>query len=125
MPKRLGSEIPELPEFGLRTLFGDTVRTRILDFLTLYRDSSYSKSEISRNSHVSWRRFNQVFPEFVRLGLVKQVGVSGSSKLFKYSNPSNVTAHYLVKLSNQIAVDEVKRELKSSYFFFIPKKPLP
>ena len=111
MPKRLSSEVPELPKYGLRTIFGDSVRVRILDFLTLYRDSAYSMSEIARNSHVSWRSFNREFPALVDLGLVKQVGTWGRAKLFKYANPSNVMAECLVKLANKAAVEQAEREL--------------
>nr|MDO8134020.1 hypothetical protein [Candidatus Njordarchaeum guaymaensis] len=108
MPKRLSSEVPELPEYGLRTIFGDSVRARILDFLTLYRDSAYSMSEIARNSHVSWRSFNREFSALVNLGLVKQVGTSGRAKLYRYANPENIMAQYLVKLANQVAIRAAK-----------------
>jgi predicted transcriptional regulator with HTH domain len=109
MPKRLGSEIPELTTYGLRTIFGDNVRTRILDFLTLYRNSEYSMSEIARNSHVSWRSFNREFPVLIELGLVKQVGLSGNAKLYKYSNPGNAFAECLVKLANEVALQAAKK----------------
>lgn len=111
MPRRLSSDVPELPKYGLRTIFGDSVRVRILDFLTLYRGSAYSMSEIARNSHVSWRSFNHVFPTLVDLGLVKQVGTSGRSKLFKYANPDNVMAECLVKIANKVTIEEIKRRL--------------
>jgi len=108
MPKRVSSEVPELPKYGLRTIFGDTVRARILDFLTLYRDSAYSMSEIARNSHVSWRSFNREFPALVSLGLVTEVGTSGRAKLYKYANPDDITAKCLVKLANQVAIKAAK-----------------
>lgn len=111
VPRRLSSEVPELPKYGLRTVFGDSVRVRILDFLTLYRDSAYSMSEIARNSHVSWRSFNREFPALVDLGLVKQVGTSGRAKLYKYANPDNVMAECLVKLANKVAIEQATREL--------------
>jgi len=111
MPKRLSSDVPELPKYGLKTIFGDSVRTRILDFLTLYRGSEYSMSEIARNSHVSWRSFSREFPVLENLGLVKQVGTSGRAKLYKYANPDNIMAECLVKLANKVALEEVKKEL--------------
>jgi len=110
MPKRVTSEVPELPEYGLRTIFGDTVRARILDFLTLYRDFPYSMSEIARNSHVSWRSFNREFGALVKLGLVKEVGRAGQAKLYQYNNPSNVMAECLIKIANQVALQAAKEQ---------------
>lgn len=111
MPKRLKSEVPELPEYGLRNIFGDTVKARMLDFLTLYRDSAYSKSEIARNSHVSWRSFNREFPSLIDLGFVSEAGKSGRAKLYKFDNPGNVVSECLVKLANQVAIASVKKRL--------------
>lgn len=111
MPRRLSSEVPELPKYGLRTIFGDSVRVRILDFLTLYRGSAYSMSEIARNSHVSWRSFNHEFPALVALGLVKQIGTSGRAKLYEYNNPDNIVAECLVKIANKVAIEEAERQL--------------
>jgi len=108
MPRRLTSEIPELPEYGLRTIFGDTVRARILDFLTLYRDFAYSMSEIARNSHVSWRSFNREFDTLVNLGLVKEVGQVGRAKLYQYARSGNVMAECLVKVANEVALQAAK-----------------
>jgi len=108
MPRRLRSEVPELPKYGLRTIFGDTVRARILDFLTLYRDSAYSMSEIARNSHVSWRSLNREFQDLIRLGLVKEAGTLGRAKFYKYPNPSNIMAKCLVKLANEVAIKAAK-----------------
>jgi DNA-binding transcriptional ArsR family regulator len=110
MPKRLRSEVPELPKYGLRTIFGDTVRARILDFLTLYRDSAYSMSEIARNSHVSWRSFNREFPTLVKLGLIEEAGVLGKAKLYKFANSDNPLAQCLIKLANQVAINAVKEK---------------
>ena len=109
MPKRISSEVPELPKYGLRTIFGDSVRTRILDFLTLYRDFPYSMSEMARNSHVSWRSFNREFKTLVDLGLVKKVGQTGSAKLYRFANPDNPIAECLVKLANQVALQMAKK----------------
>lgn len=109
MPKRVKSEIPELPEFGLRTIFGDSVRARILDFLTLYRQFPYSMSEIARNSHVSWRSFNREFKVLVDLDLVREVGRDGQAKLYQYANPGNAMAECLVKLANDVALQAAEK----------------
>ena len=108
MPKHVSLDVPELPSLGLRSIFGDTVRARILDFLTLYRDADYSMSEIARNSHISWRSFNREFPEIVRLGLVKEVGKRGNARLYRFANPGNLMATSLVKLANQVAIEKTR-----------------
>lgn len=118
MPKRLISEVPDLPEHGLRALCGDTVIARILDFLTLYRGSTYSMSEIARNSHVSWRAFNRVWPRIVRLGVVIEESKSHPKlRLYKFNEKSPI-AQALDKLATEVALlraEEVaEKELTSS-----------
>ncbi|MFQ5762424.1 MAG: hypothetical protein ACE5PO_05260 [Candidatus Bathyarchaeia archaeon] len=108
MPKQVATDTPELPSLGLRTIFGDTVRARILDFLTLYRDADYSMSEIARNSHVSWRSFNREFPQLVELDLVKEVGKRGPARLYRFANPENPATNLLVKLANQVAIQKTR-----------------
>jgi len=111
MPRRLPSEIPELPEYGLRTMLVDSVLTRILDFLILYRGSVYSMSEIARNSHVSWRAFNRVWPKIISLGVVKNEGRQGRAKLYRF-NEENPLAKMFVKMTLEFALDQVERKEK-------------
>ncbi|MDI6884428.1 MAG: hypothetical protein QMD00_04810 [Hadesarchaea archaeon] len=115
MPRRLPSEIPELPEYGLRTMLVDSVLTRILDFLILYRGSVYSMSEIARNSHVSWRAFNQVWPKIISLGVVKEEGRQGKAKLYKFNEESPL-AKMLTKMTLEFALAraEQKEELAAA-----------
>ena len=110
MPRRIPSEIPELPEYGLRTLLMDSVLIRILDFLILYRGSAYSMSEIARNSHVSWRAFNRTWPKIISLGLVVSVGESGAAKLYRF-NEENPLGKMLVKMSTEFALAQVEKEV--------------
>ena len=109
MPKRLPSEVPELPEYGLRTIFGDWVITRLLDFLILYRGSTYSMSEIARNSHVSWRSFNVMWPKLVKIGIVKEVKGVGPAKMYKLNEESPLVKE-LIKLSIAAALEQTKSE---------------
>jgi DNA-binding transcriptional ArsR family regulator len=83
-------------------LFGDTARTRIWNFLLLYAMSSeYSKSEIARNSYVSWRSFNRVWPEIAKLGILNERRV-GQSRLYRL-NTDNSVAQLLVRLADETA----------------------
>lgn len=101
MPHRLRSERPAEKDQGpIIDLFGDTARTRIWNFLLLYATSSeYSKSEIARNSYVSWRSFNRVWPEIAKLGILNERKV-GQSKLFRL-NTSNPVTQLLTRLSDE------------------------
>lgn len=112
MPRRLPSEIPELPEYGLRTMLMDSVLTRILDFLILYRGSVYSMSEIARDSHVSWRAFNRVWPKIISLGVVKDAGRQGKAKLYKFNEESPLAKMFIkITLEFALAHIEQKKEL--------------
>jgi len=103
------SEVPELPEYGLRTIFGDSALVRILDFLILYRGSVYSMSEIARNSHVSWRAFNRVWPKIISLGVVKDEGRQGRAKLYRFNEESPL-AKMFVKMTLEFALSQAERK---------------
>lgn len=73
-------------------LFGDTPKTRILDFLIANKGQSFSKTEISRGAHVfktaffkqnQGKHYYDHFGDLVRLGVVYAVCDSG--RYFKYA----------------------------------------
>lgn len=101
MPRRLRSERPAEKNHGpIIDLFGDTARTRIWNFLLLYAMSSeYSKSEIARNSYVSWRSFNRVWPDITKLGILNERKV-GQSKLYRLNTDRQAT-QLLTKLADE------------------------
>ena len=45
----------------LQKLFKESSLAKLLDFLTLYKDFDYSKTEISQNSGVSWRTLHRIW----------------------------------------------------------------
>jgi DNA-binding transcriptional ArsR family regulator len=91
-------------------LFGDTARTRIWNFLTLYGASSeYSKSEIARNSYVSWRSFNRVWPSIAKAGLLLERRV-GQSKLYRLDMTKSV-CQLMVRLADETAFQTVVNSL--------------
>jgi len=87
----------------------DSVLTRVLDFLILYRGSVYSMSEIARNSHVSWPAFNQTWPKVISLGLVREEGRQGKAKLFRFNEESPL-AKMLVKMTLEFALAQAERK---------------
>jgi hypothetical protein len=103
MPARLRSDRPiEKNQGPLIDLFGDTARTRIWNFLTLYAASSeYSKSEIARNSYVSWRSFNRVWPEIVKSGLLMERR-AGQSRLYRL-DMNKVASQLIVRMADETA----------------------
>jgi len=103
MPNRLRTDRPiERNQGPIIDLFGDTARTRIWNFLTLYAISSeYNKSEIARNSYVSWRSFNRVWPEIEKAGLLIEKKV-GQSRLYRL-NMKKLASQLMVKLADETA----------------------
>ena len=55
-------EIAEANPPTLQKLFEDSSIAKLLDFLTLYKDFDYPKTEISRNSGVSWKTLYRLWP---------------------------------------------------------------
>jgi len=108
MPRKIRSERPEKPELGLKTLFGDNVVIRVLDFLILYGDSEYSMSEIARNSYISWRSFNRIWPIITALGIVTETRKLGPSRMYKLNKESPITQN-LTKLADEIAFHEAHK----------------
>lgn len=119
MPHRLRSERPvEKNQGPVIDLFGDTARTRIWNFLLLYATSSdYSKSEIARNSYVSWRSFNRVWPSITKLGMLSERR-AGQSKLYRLN-----TDHPATRLLTRLADETMFQMLASS--MREPAMPIP
>jgi hypothetical protein len=87
------NETLELKEQSLLIqLFGDTPKSRILDFLIVNKGRSFSKTEISRGANVFKTAFfkqNQnkhhydYFGDLVRLGVVKAVSNGGRAPKYE------------------------------------------
>ncbi len=73
-------------------IVGDTPMMRIWDFLLIERGLfDYSMTEIARNSHVSWTKFNKIFPELVKRGIVRQTRRIGRARLYMLNEENPIT----------------------------------
>lgn len=66
-------------------------------------------SEIARNSHVSWRAFNMVWPKIISLGVVKKEGRQGMAKLYRF-NENHPLAKMLAKMTLEFALAQVEQK---------------
>ena len=94
----------------LQKLFEDSSIARLLDFLTLYRDFDYPKTEISRNSGVSWKTLYRLWPFLEKYELVIKTRQIGRATLYKLNTKSPI-ANALNKLALEIATFHVNEEL--------------
>jgi hypothetical protein len=103
-------EIAEANPPTLQKLFKDSSIAKLLDFLTLYKDFDYPKTEISRNSGVSWKTLYRLWPLLEKYNLVVKTRQIGRATLFKL-NTENPIAQALNKLALETAAFGVNEEL--------------
>lgn len=94
----------------LQKLFEDSSVAKLLDFLTLYRDFDYPKTEISKNSGVSWKTLYRLWPLLEKYDLVIKTRQIGRATLYKLNTESPI-AQALNKLALEIAAFGVTEEL--------------
>ena len=104
------NEITEANPPTLQKLFEDSSIAKLLDFLTLYKDFDYPKTEISKNSGVSWKTLYRLWPILERYNLVVKTRQIGRATLYKL-NVENPIAQALNKLTLEIAAFGVTEEL--------------
>jgi hypothetical protein len=90
----------------LERLFGGAT-SRILDFLSVFRDYDYSKQDIAKNSGVSLRHTILNLEKLEKLKLVKHTRNVGNSPMYKFNTDSS-TAMLLQKFALHLAFDECK-----------------
>src|SRR4030066_1533998 len=104
------NEITEANPTTLQKLFEDSSIAKLLDFLTLYRDFDYPKTEISKNSGVSWKTLYRLWPILEKYNLVIKTRQIGRATLYKLNTESPI-AKALNKLALEIATLHVNEEL--------------
>jgi hypothetical protein len=103
-------EIAEVNPPTLQKLFEDSSIAKLLDFFTLYRDFDYPKTEISKNSGVSWKTLYRLWPLLEKYDLVIKTRQIGRATLYKLNTESPI-AQALNKLALEIAAFGVTEEL--------------
>ena len=92
----------------LQKLFLDSSIAKLLDFLTLYRDFDYPKTEISKNSGVSWKTLYRVWPVLEKYEIVVKTRQIGRATLFKL-NPDSPIAKALHTLALEVATYDAQK----------------
>ena len=96
---------------SLILVFGDTPLIRILDFfLAEGKYFDYSMTEIAKNAEVSWSTLHQIFPKFVKLGIVKETRQIARAKLYKLDT-ENPLVKELLEIDFKISKIFVEQEL--------------
>jgi hypothetical protein len=103
-------EIAEANPPTLQKLFKDSSIAKLLDFLTLYKDFDYSKTEISNNSGVSWKTLYHLWPLLEKYNLVVKTRQIGRATLYKL-NVENPIAQALNKLALETATFDITEEM--------------
>lgn len=88
---------------GLEKIFKDSNMAKLLDFLTLYKNYDYSKTEISKNSGVSWKTLYRIWPLLEQYNLVTKTRQVGRAILYTL-NKDNPIAKTLSKLAQEISI---------------------
>lgn len=97
----------------LERLFNGFALAQILDFLTTFRKWDYSKSDIAKNSGVSFRTALNLLEKLEALDLIKQTRRVGRAQMYKL-NLENEAAKALVALTHELAITEARRIAKEA-----------
>ena len=72
---------------------------KILDFFILFKEFSYTKKEIAKNSGVNWKSFLKVWPKLIEKKMVISTKIIKNNKLYKL-NLKNEFVQQLIKIDN-------------------------
>lgn len=92
----------------LQELFETHAIVKILDFLTLYKDFEYTRTDIAKEIGISRRTLYEVFPTLEKYDLVTITRSLGNVKLYKL-NTENPIAKRLVTLADTIALYKAQK----------------
>ena len=104
-------EVKALESGPLERLFNGSALAQILDFLTTFREWDYSKSDIAKNSGVSFRTALSLLEKLEALGLIKQTRRVGRAQMYRL-DLENEAAKALVALTHELAMIEAKQMVK-------------
>jgi hypothetical protein len=118
------SEPAEANPPTLQKLFEDSSMAKLLDFLTLYQDFDYSKTEISENSGVSWKTLYRLWPILEKYNMVTKTRQIGRATLYKLNTNSPI-AQALHRLALEIAAFDAEQIAKEEQAAMKQKKEAP
>lgn len=97
-----------LEEGPLERLFGNSAMAKILDFLTLFKEWDYSKTDIAKHSGVNRRTVLRLLPRLEERKIVKKTRNVGKATMYQL-NKENPIAQVLNDLAFQIATYDVDK----------------
>lgn len=74
----------------LSKFFKPSAVAKVLEFLSLYREFDYSKTEISEGSGVTWTTLHRIWPLLEKYSLVLKTREIGRAKLYKLNLESDI-----------------------------------
>jgi len=92
----------------LQDLFQTHAVVKILDFLTLYKEFEYTRTDIANETGISRRTLYQVWPILERFDLVRVTKSSGLIKFYKLNTENPISKH-LVALADKISFFEADK----------------
>jgi Flp pilus assembly CpaE family ATPase len=99
-------------EFGpLERFFKGSAMARILDFLTVFKEWDYSKSDIAKNSGVNFRTVLRLLPKLEALGVVKKTRNVGKALMYQI-DMNNPIAKAVNELAWQITKHDAEKVAK-------------
>ena len=96
----------------IRDLFADGDSAKVLDFLLDYPEGLFSKADIMRDTHVSFRKLKKVILPFEQLGIIVLSKKIARANLYKLNNENEIF-RILVKLDMKISEPAKSRSEKS------------
>lgn len=93
----------------LQELFETHAIVKILDFLTVFKDFEYTKTNIAKETEISRRTLYEVFPILEKYELVLNTRTFGAIKYYKL-NTQNSISKLLVKLADEISLFSAEKE---------------
>lgn len=94
---------------SLQELFETHAIVKILDFLTVFKDFEYTKTNIATETGISRRTLYEVFPILEKYDLVTITRSFGAVKFYKL-NTENSISRLLIKLADEIALFSAEKE---------------
>lgn len=92
----------------LQELFETHALVKILDFLTLYKDFEYTRTDIANETGISRRTLYEVFPKLESFNLVEVTKSFGKVKFYKLNTKNPISKH-LIALADEIALYEAEK----------------
>lgn len=86
----------------LQDLFQTHAIVKILDFLTLYSEFEYTRTDIAKETGISRRTLYEVWPILEKFDLVKITKTSGMIKFYQLNTASPISQH-LITLADKIS----------------------